>query len=311
MVISIDTLSPQKLKRGATQSFRFKVTILKALFPILFAAPEVLVLFFQNIFVYYYPAMIMFKRFTACFAMFAVAMAIGFSSPSFAEQIDHSKHAKEPLHNMEGIEEIPGTKPKKPANQIFRTKDIEMTRDGFFLDQAGNEVVIEDYRGKIVLMDFIYTSCRYGHCQYLNNKMKFISRKLLENVGKNVQLVSISFDPEIDSVEVMSEYSKKYEPDPRRWAFLTGGPGDVADLAERYNIIFRWDMKDDAYNHSMKTILLDREGNVVREYRGMGYKLQKVIDDIKIMLSGKTLEPMNNAIPSNPATGEKMDHEWR
>ena len=160
---------------------------------------------------------------------------------------------------------------------------------GYLLDQNWNEVRFSDLQEKIVLVTFFYSECKYSHCTYLNNKMKFISRKFVEEVGQDLMLVSISFDPSIDTVENLKEYSAKWEPDPTRWAFLTGDEADIVRLSKRFGIKFKWIDGDQSYNHSVRTFLVDQKGEIVRTYRGMDYNHRDAIDDIKNLLKGETL----------------------
>jgi len=55
----------------------------------------------------------------------------------------------------------------------------------------------------------------------------------------------------------------------------------VVHLAEKYGVMFYWDDENEDFVHNMKTVLLDREGNLAAVYKGTDYKLQQVINDIK------------------------------
>ena len=168
--------------------------------------------------------------------------------------------------------------------------DDGLPRVGYLIDQDGNRITFEQYKGKIVLLSFIYLECRHGHCPLLTKRMNFIGRKFPDRLGADIQLVTVSFDPDVDTVTMLKEYSALWESDPSRWAFLTGKKGDIADIAAKYGIIFIWNEKEQAYDHSVRTFLLDRSGEVVRIYKGMNYNLWEVINDIKILLTGKKLE---------------------
>jgi len=224
---------------------------------------------------------------------FIPALALVFlaclSAPVFPEE-EESPYPEE--IRSSDIESIPKTPIKhNDDKRVFRPGEVDLTRHGYFLDQNGNKINMVDFLGKIVLMDFIYTGCKSGHCVYLNNKMRFISKKFRDELGTELQLASITFDPEVDTVDVLKEYSANWASDPARWAFLTGSRGDIMDIMEKFNILFMWDAEDESYNHSMRTILIDRSGHVVREYHGMGYKLQSVINDIKALLDNRSLPP--------------------
>jgi len=170
--------------------------------------------------------------------------------------------------------------------------DDGFRRNSYLLDQDGNKVTLEQYKGKIVLLTFFYMECRYGHCPLITKRMNFISRKFPDRLGSEIQLVSISFDPDIDTVSRLREYSAQWESDPSRWAFLTGEKGDIVDTAMKYGIIFLWNQKDNSYDHSVRTFLLDKSGDVARVYKGMNYNIWEVINDIKVLLQGRKLEPL-------------------
>jgi len=210
---------------------------------------------------------------------------------------------------LESAPEIPKTKKVKKSNHIFRDENIILKRDGFLINQNGDKVTMEQFRGKIVLLDFIYTTCKYGHCQYLSKKMEYLAKRFIDSVGTEIQLVSVTFDPEYDTAEVLKKYSADYEMDSSRWVFLTGQAGDIVDLAEKYGIIFRWNKDDGSFNHSMRTILLDRSGQTVGIYRGMNYKLQNAIDGIQALLDGKELKPVDMSVPSGIPNSTMMPAE--
>jgi len=231
----------------------------------------------------------MFSRSGISVPALALVFLVCLSSPVFPQEKESPYPEAIISSDIEAI-------PKAPLRtdddkRIFRPAEVDLTRNGYLLDQDGHKINMVDFLGKVVLMDFIYTGCKTGHCMYLNNKMRFISKKFRDELGTELRLASITFDPEVDTVDVLKEYSANWESDPARWAFLTGARGDIMDIMKKFDILFMWDAKDESYNHSMRTILIDRTGHVVREYHGMGYKLQNVINDIKALLDNRPLPP--------------------
>ncbi len=73
--------------------------------------------------------------------------------------------------------------------------------------------------GKVWIVDFIFTSCS-GTCPIMSTHMAEVQRGLADVDG--VRLVSITCDPERDTLERLAEYAKGYDADRRRWAFLRG-----------------------------------------------------------------------------------------
>jgi len=98
---------------------------------------------------------------------------------------------------------------------------------GFALtDQDGQSLTNEDLRGQIVLYSFTYTRCQSSACDYVIQTMQEVQNHLdeLDLGGVPVTLVTISFDPEHDTPEVLRAYAESVGADPTRWRFVTGDP---------------------------------------------------------------------------------------
>lgn len=173
----------------------------------------------------------------------------------------------------------------------FRDKHADLSKkNGYFLDQAGKKVRLADFRGKLVLMDFIYSDCKHGICQYLNKKMNFVAGKHKDRLGKDLVLVSLSFDDK-DSPATLAAFAANWEKDPAKWAYLSGLPGDIAETCKEYSVAVLWNEGEGFYEHTVRTVLIGRDGKLVKVYRGRDYKMQEVVDDIANLLAGKPVTP--------------------
>jgi len=97
---------------------------------------------------------------------------------------------------------------------------------GFSLiDQNGEQLTNEDLRGSFVLYNFTYTDCE-PPCHNLDATMREVQDRLVElDLGDvPVQLVTISFDPENDTPEVLRAHARSAGADPATWRFATGDP---------------------------------------------------------------------------------------
>ena len=96
------------------------------------------------------------------------------------------------------------------------------------IDQLGRPVSDADLRGKVVVADFIYTTCT-DICPAITAQMAALRTRLAEEglLGDDVQLVSISVDPARDTPEVMRAYSALFGADPATWRFLTGDEATI------------------------------------------------------------------------------------
>ncbi len=207
-------------------------------------------------------------------------MAFAGASPGVAQaEVDSQSGHSEHQHHAPEVPKTAGT-----IIQEFRKENPNPARNGYFINQNGEKVKLSDFKGKLVLMDFIYTSCPHGICQYLNNKMQYVARKFPDKLGADIQLVSLSFD-DMDSPEKLKKFAQRYEvADAKKWAYLGGAAGDIKDVSAEYGISFQWDKKEEAFMHTARTVLLGRDGKLLRVYRGTDYKLQQPVDDIASLL---------------------------
>lgn len=101
--------------------------------------------------------------------------------------------------------------------------------DVSLLDQDGKPIRLNQdlVRDRIVVMGFIYTSCTTV-CPVVSSIMSQVQKQLGGRVGDDVQLVSISIDPQRDDPPRLLGYSKKFQHGPG-WSWLTGSPQAITD----------------------------------------------------------------------------------
>src|SRR5919205_988683 len=95
--------------------------------------------------------------------------------------------------------------------------------------QDGTRLSLNDLRGTVALVTFIYTSCT-DTCPLVTAKLAQVQDKLGPDFGARVRFVSVTVDPERDTPDVLSDYARRFRADPNGWAFLTGTPGEIAEM---------------------------------------------------------------------------------
>ena len=80
-------------------------------------------------------------------------------------------------------------------------------------------------KGKVVLINFIFTTCQ-GVCSPMTANLAKVQGRLADHVGKDVSMISISVDPETDTPERLKAYADKFKVKPG-WHFLTGKKENV------------------------------------------------------------------------------------
>lgn len=140
-------------------------------------------------------------------------------------------------------------------------------------DQLGRPFGLNDLRGKVWVVDTIFTRCT-AICPTLTSGMKQIqgALKLDEAVAGQVCLVSISIDGGHDTPGVLKTFADAYKADPKHWRFLTGEREAVWPLVQnglKLPVEDGGPDDDMAILHSGKLVLIDRAGVIRGYYDGL------------------------------------------
>jgi protein SCO1/2 len=181
------------------------------------------------------------------------------------------------LYNREK-EELPAGKEAALLADYGVVPPVELT------ERSGRKVSLGDLRGRIWVVDFIFTNCA-GTCQMMSSKLSDL-QKSLRKAG-NVSLVSISVDPKRDSLQQLNAFAEKYSADPDRWLFLTGKDSVVQDLAKNTFMLAVQEgtAPDEQIIHSTRFVLVDAQGHIRGYYNSMENEShQKLLTDIGILM---------------------------
>lgn len=143
----------------------------------------------------------------------------------------------------------------------------EAMPDFALYDQDGAVVQTARFRGKQIMLNFIYTRCPFlDMCPRATQKM-IETQKLARQAGvKGIQFISISLDPVHDTPGVLKAYAKVRNIDTGNFCFLTGPEGAVGDLLTQFGVIAQFD--GGVLKHTLATLLIDANGHII--YRADG-----------------------------------------
>ncbi len=131
-------------------------------------------------------------------------------------------------------------------------------------NQHGQPFGNEQVAGKTWIATLFFSTCG-GPCPMMTERLKEIQAAVND---PNLLLVSISCDPELDTVDVLRQYAENRNADPKRWFFLTGKWEDAYNLARGLKLDFdRRDPQTNDITHSTQFLLIDKKGQVRGIYR--------------------------------------------
>ena len=144
--------------------------------------------------------------------------------------------------------------------------------------QDGTRVTLEQFRGKVVAITFIFTSCA-DTCPLLTTKMVRVQDELGRAFGARIVFISITVDPERDTPGVLKDYAQNVGADLRGWAFLTGTQDAISDVTSRYGIFVKKTANGDV-DHTLLTSLVDPHGILRVQYLGVRFDPEEFRRDL-------------------------------
>jgi protein SCO1 len=152
-----------------------------------------------------------------------------------------------------------------------------------YIDQKGEAFGLKDLEGKIWVADFIFTNCD-DVCLPMTANMKKIQDQVKQEGIENIQFVSFSVDPTVDTPKVLTDFGKMFSADFSNWHFLTGYPQvQIEEFAlETFKTIVKKPESGDQVIHGTSFYLMDGEGKVMKDYTGLAeMPMDEIIKDIK------------------------------
>lgn len=156
-------------------------------------------------------------------------------------------------------------------------------------NQDGKRITLQQYRGRALLVTFIYTRCPLpDYCTRMSTNFAAIARALKDDseLGQYVHLLSITLDPVYDTPQVLRSYgaahTENYTQEKfAQWELATGQPAEIKRLAQFCGLTYMQD--GDQIIHGLRTALIGPDGKLIKIYRGNEWKPDEVVSDLHLL----------------------------
>lgn len=176
----------------------------------------------------------------------------------------------------------------KKDGRIITDTVFHQVKNISFTNQLGKTVTLDSLKGKIIVIDFFFTRCP-SICPGLALRMKKLQESFINSNDTIVQFISISVDPENDSVPQLRKFADRYTSNHDDWWFVTGNKKEIYDFAfnELKASIADTEL-DTAFIHTENFFLLDKNRVVRGWYNGFdSIKQAKLVRDIPLLMLEK------------------------
>jgi len=176
------------------------------------------------------------------------------------------------------------------ADSVAEAKPGDEVPKYGLVNQDGKEIKIDDYRGKVLLLTFIYTRCPIPeYCTLMSNNFAEIDKELQKQpeLYDKTHLLSISIDPDYDTPKVLRSYGSahtgRYSDETfAHWEFASGTRDQVKGVAQYFGL--RYFEGNDQIIHGLRTVIIAPDGKVDKVYRGNEWKPGEVLAELRTVL---------------------------
>ncbi len=154
-----------------------------------------------------------------------------------------------------------------------------------YTDQNGQPFKSENLKNKVWIANFIFTSCETV-CPPMTASMSALQKEL-KNQGLDVQLVSFSVDPAIDTPDVLKTFMEKFTEDSSNWHMLTGySQKEIEEFArEEFQTLVQKPSSSNQVIHSTSFYLIDQNGKIVNNFGFQQSHFDELMTEIKKLKS--------------------------
>ncbi len=170
---------------------------------------------------------------------------------------------------------------------VTMAKEGDEVPDFTLRNQDNREIHIQKYRGRTLLLTFIYTRCPVpDYCTLMSNNFAQIDRALSQDAAlyEKTHLLSISIDPSYDTPAVLRSYgaahTERYQNETfAHWEFAGGTTEQVKKIAEYFGLTYF--PEKDQIIHALRTVIVKPDGKIAKIYTGNEWKVEDVLGEMK------------------------------
>lgn len=164
-------------------------------------------------------------------------------------------------------------------------------------DADGSKVSLADFKGKIVMLHFIYTNCPDFcplHAEKIAEIQKMVNITPMKDI---VEFISITTDPKRDFGQVLKDFGKNHGLDPVNWTFLTAAPGAAEDTTRELAKSYGAEVKikpNGEQMHGVVTSVIRTDGRLVARFHSLKFDNFNLVKFVNALT--------NDHHPASPAT---------
>jgi protein SCO1/2 len=173
----------------------------------------------------------------------------------------------------------------KPTAELHVPAAGEEVPDFHFTNQSAKHISLQQYRGQVLLVTFIYTRCPFpDYCPRVGAQFAQLNQQLAADpaLAGKTHLLCISFDPEHDTPKVLRDYGFSLAHSRQaalfnRWEFAVPRVADLPQIASYFGLTYQ--AENGLITHSLSTAVIGPDGKIFSWYHGSEWQVSKLVKD--------------------------------
>lgn len=154
-----------------------------------------------------------------------------------------------------------------------------------FVDRTGRAVRMSDYRGKPLVVSFIYTGC-FQVCPATTQFLRRAVQEARAALGPGrFRVISIGFNQPFDGPEALAAFARQQGIELAEWEFLAPRVTDVEPLLAEFGLAVK--QTPSGFDHLIQATIVDPDGVIYRQVYGDAFELPMFVGPLKELLSGQ------------------------
>lgn len=178
---------------------------------------------------------------------------------------------------------------EKEALRLSQAAVGQPVGDHVLVDRQERPVPLSRYRGKPLLVSFIYTAC-FEVCPTTTRNLQKTLDVAVTTLGPDrFNIISIGFNQPFDSPQAMKSFAHQYGIRLPNWEFLSPAPAIVNEVTQNFG--FSYVATAAGFDHLNQVTIVDAEGKIIRQVYGEKFTAQDLVEPLKAMVTGAPIPP--------------------
>lgn len=214
-------------------------------------------------------------------------MLFSVSCVQSADKAPEPKLAQQPQGARTGLTLT--TLDEKAALQLSQSAIGKPVGDHVLLDRESRPTPLSKYRGKPLLVNFVYTAC-FNVCPTTTKNLQKAVETTVNVLGPDrFNIVSIGFNQPFDSPQAMKIFATQYGIHLPNWEFLSPAAAIVDELTQNFG--FSYVATSAGFDHMNQVTIVDADGKIFRQVYGEKFTAEDLAEPLKAMITGAPIPP--------------------